>query len=87
ATLREQFRQLLGVVAPPMFTLIARHPKALPHYTVGHLDRLFQIKHQLSFHPGLALAGNAYTGVGIPDCIHSAESAADSLLSALFPHH
>jgi oxygen-dependent protoporphyrinogen oxidase len=48
----------------------------MPQYTLGHLDRLAAIERRLGHHPGLALAGNAYRGVGLPDCIASGEAAA-----------
>jgi oxygen-dependent protoporphyrinogen oxidase len=71
-----ELRVLLGVVAEPVLTRIARYPQAMPQYHVGHLDRLVRIDQHVAQLPGLALAGNAYRGVGIPDCIHSGESAA-----------
>ena len=55
----------------------------MPQYHVGHLDRVKQIEQRLASLSGLALAGNAYSGLGIPDCIRSGESAAD-LLAADF---
>jgi oxygen-dependent protoporphyrinogen oxidase len=56
----------------------------MPQYPVGHLDRVKRINERLSALPGLAVAGNAYGGVGIPDCVHSAESAAEGLAAKLF---
>lgn len=53
------------------------------HDHVGHLDRVASIAALVQCFPGLALAGNAYHGVGIPDCIHSAEMAAQALLAYL----
>jgi oxygen-dependent protoporphyrinogen oxidase len=55
----------------------------MPQYVLGHLDRVERIDAALSRHPGLALAGAAYRGVGIPDCIHSGEEAARSLARSL----
>jgi oxygen-dependent protoporphyrinogen oxidase len=49
----------------------------MPQYRVGHLERMARIDTSLARHPGLAVAGNAYRGVGIPDCIHSGELAAE----------
>jgi len=56
---------------------IFRWPKAMPQYTLGHLDRLAVIDRQLFDHPGLFVAGNAYRGIGLPDCIASGETAAN----------
>ncbi|MCS7239182.1 MAG: protoporphyrinogen oxidase [Thermoguttaceae bacterium] len=58
-------------------------PRSMPQYDVGHLERVGRIRSLIAKHPGLALAGNAYQGVGIPHCIHSGESAAESLLNQL----
>ena len=62
---------------------VTRHLEAMPQYHVGHLDRVARIASRLAYCPGLVLAGNAYHGVGIPDCIHSAEMAAQTLLDSL----
>ncbi|HLF27454.1 MAG TPA: protoporphyrinogen oxidase [Anaerolineae bacterium] len=76
---REELRTVLGITAPPMLQRVFRWPKAMPQYTLGHLDRLTVIDRRLAAHPGLVLAGNAYRGVGIPDCIASGEAAAEQV--------
>jgi oxygen-dependent protoporphyrinogen oxidase len=76
-------RQLLGLTGEPLAVSVTRHLEAMPQYHVGHLDRVAQIASRLAQYPGLVLAGNAYHGVGIPDCIHSAETAAQTLLEDL----
>ncbi len=55
----------------------------MPQYTLGHLDRVAAIRFRLAKHPRLILAGNAFDGVGIPDCIRGAQAAAVATLSAL----
>jgi len=80
-------KALLGITAPPLFTMLTRHPKALPQYRVGHLEHVRTIQSRLSSFQGIALAGNAYHGIGIPDCIHSGEEAADQLFAYLHNHH
>ncbi len=80
---RRELRDLLGIEAAPLFTLIHRHPRSMPQYPVGHLGRVAHIQELLARHQGLALAGNAYGGVGIPDCVHSGETAAEGLVAAL----
>jgi oxygen-dependent protoporphyrinogen oxidase len=77
ALARDELRALLGIVAPPRLVRVQRHPRAMPQYELGHLDRVARIGAALARHPGLALAGNAYRGVGIPDCVRSGESAAE----------
>jgi protoporphyrinogen/coproporphyrinogen III oxidase len=79
ASVRQELRALLGITGEPLLTRIHRHPQAMPQYRVGHLDRMARIDAHLAQLPGLALAGNAYRGVGIPDCIHSGELAAEAV--------
>jgi oxygen-dependent protoporphyrinogen oxidase len=79
ASVRRELRDLLGILTEPLLTRIHRHPQAMPQYRVGHLQRMARIDAALAQHPGLALAGNAYRGVGIPDCIHSGEQAAEAV--------
>jgi oxygen-dependent protoporphyrinogen oxidase len=55
----------------------------MPQYEVGHLDRVAAIETHLETLPGLALAGGAYRGVGIADCVHSGEAAAERLAARL----
>jgi protoporphyrinogen/coproporphyrinogen III oxidase len=73
----------LGVVAEPELTRVHRWPLGTPQYVLGHPERLVRIEGALARHPGLALAGAAYRGVGIPDCIASGELAAESVARAL----
>jgi oxygen-dependent protoporphyrinogen oxidase len=81
ATVRRDLADLLGVTAPPLFCRIQRHPRSMPQYRVGHLELVESIDGLLSDLPGLALAGSAYRGVGIPDCVHSGEEAAEKVLN------
>lgn len=71
-----ELRDVLGIRAVPELHRIFRWPRAMPQPTLGHLDRVAAIEGGLTAHPGLALAGNAYRGIGIPDCIRSGEAAA-----------
>jgi oxygen-dependent protoporphyrinogen oxidase len=73
----------LGVSARPVLTCVHRWPLGMPQYVLGHPERLERIDSGLAGHPGLALAGAAYRGVGIPDCIASGEAAAESVARAL----
>jgi len=78
-SVRRELRELLGISSEPLLTRIHRHALAMPQYRVGHLDRMQRIDDALVQHSGLAVAGNAYRGVGIPDCIHSGEMAAEAV--------
>jgi oxygen-dependent protoporphyrinogen oxidase len=79
ATVREELRALLGIAAHPVLVRVHRHLDAMPQYVVGHLDRVAAIEAHAAALPGLALAGAAYRGVGIPDCVQSGERAADAV--------
>jgi protoporphyrinogen/coproporphyrinogen III oxidase len=76
ALARDEVR-LLGIEAQPTLVRISRWPQGMPQYVLGHPTRLDRIERALAAHPGLALAGAAYRGVGIPDCIASGEHAAE----------
>ena len=75
--------EFLGVSATPLLFRVHRWPLGMPQYVIGHPDRLERIETALVAHPGLAVAGAAYRGVGIPDCIASGEAAAESVARAL----
>ncbi|HEU5117342.1 MAG TPA: protoporphyrinogen oxidase, partial [Isosphaeraceae bacterium] len=80
---RCQLADLLGARGEPLLLEVARHPRGMPQYTRGHLDRVSAIRQSLEAHRGLFLAGNAFEGVGIPDCVRSGREAADAALSLL----
>jgi len=80
AAVREELRGLMGIAAVPLFARIARWPRSMAQYTVGHQDRLARIRARLANLPGLHLAGNAYSGIGIPDCIRTGKLAAQTVL-------
>jgi oxygen-dependent protoporphyrinogen oxidase len=79
---REEVR-LLGIEADPLFARIHRWLLGMPQYVLGHPERVERIERTLQEHPGLALAGAAYRGVGIPDCIASGERAAESIARSI----
>ena len=81
----EDLRQLLGFTGKPVLCRVSRHLNAMPQYHVGHLARIERLEAAAIRWPGLALAGNAYHGVGVPDCIRSGGGAAHAMLSDLFP--
>jgi oxygen-dependent protoporphyrinogen oxidase len=83
AAVQRELAALLGIRVPPLLTRIARWPNAMPQYQVGHLDRVARIAARLAGQRGLYLAGNAYGGVGIPDCIRSGEEAAEAALASV----
>jgi len=83
AVVRGEMEALLGAAGAPHFVRVLRHRDTMPQYVVGHLARVAEIDERLAGHPGLTLAGAAYRGIGIPDCIRSGEAAADRALEAV----
>ena len=81
ALARAELARYLGFAGEPVLARVDRWPESMPQYEVGHLARVAAIEARVGRLPGLALAGNAYRGVGIPDCVRSGEAAADALLS------
>lgn len=83
ARVEADLRELLGINEAPLFVETAKWEHSMPQYEVGHLDRMNEIEKLVSELPGLTLAGNSYRGAGIPDCIRSGESAAESMITFL----
>ena len=81
AVVRNELQQILGLRAAPLFARVYKWKSAMAQYAVGHperLDRIERLRQQL---PGLALAGNGYRGIGIPDCIRSGQNAVKQVLN------
>jgi protoporphyrinogen/coproporphyrinogen III oxidase len=78
---REELAQILELVAEPQFTRIYRWKGAMAQYNVGHLERMERIEKLRKHLPGIALAGNGYRGIGVPDCIRSGEDAVAEVLA------
>jgi len=74
---REELGQLLSIEGKPVLEHISRWPPVMPQYCVGHGSLVQRIEQRAARFTGLALAGNAYHGVGIPNCIHSGQQAAE----------
>ncbi len=79
---RNELQQILGLRAEPLFARVYKWKSAMAQYGVGHLDRLDRIERLRQQLPGLALAGNAYRGIGVPDCVRSGRDAAKQLVEA-----
>jgi oxygen-dependent protoporphyrinogen oxidase len=76
----KDLHDLLGIQQAPLFTEVSRWERSMPQYHVGHLEKVERIEERRAALPGLLLAGNAYTGLGLPDCIRSGEAIADELV-------
>ena len=77
------FTRLLGLQGNPLLHHVSRWPTVMPQYEIGHLDRVQLIQTRVAQHAHLALAGNAYHGVGVPQCIQSGEQAAERVVEGL----
>jgi protoporphyrinogen/coproporphyrinogen III oxidase len=75
--------EILHLKAKPNFVRIHRSRRGMAQYGVGHLERIQLVRDRVAELPGLALAGNAYQGIGVPDCIRTGQEAAESVLRAV----
>jgi oxygen-dependent protoporphyrinogen oxidase len=83
AIVLRELQSLLGTQGKPLFIDVARHARAMPQYTLGHSERVAAIRERQATHTGLGISGNAFDGVGVPDCIRNARGAADALLATI----
>jgi oxygen-dependent protoporphyrinogen oxidase len=86
ATVRRELGEILGVKsipanAEPEYVQVSRWRRAMAQYSVGHKERMTRIAARVAALPGLRLAGNAYDGIGIPDCIRLGRRAARELMT------
>jgi protoporphyrinogen/coproporphyrinogen III oxidase len=81
AVAQNELQQILRLRAAPLFARVYKWKSAMAQYGVGHLERLDRIERLRQQLPGLALAGNGYRGIGIPDCIRSGGEAAKRVLN------
>lgn len=77
---KEELQLTLGITAEPLLNRVFMFDKAMPQYNLGHPEKLKQIDTALQKYSGLALAGNGYRGIGIPDCIRSGELAVNKVM-------
>jgi len=80
AVVRKELQQILGLRAAPLFARVYKWKSAMAQYGVGHLERLDRIERLRRQLPGLALAGNGYPGIGVPDCVRTGQEAANQVL-------
>lgn len=79
---RAELKTLLGWDAEPRFARLRRWRRAMAQYEVGHAARVAEIRALAAEHPGLHLAGNAYEGIGVPDCIRTGRAAGRAAAAA-----
>jgi oxygen-dependent protoporphyrinogen oxidase len=80
---RSELREIIGLNAEPLFARVYKWKSAMAQYSVGHLERLQRIELLRQKLPGLALAGNGYNGIGVPDCVRSGAEAAGKVLAEM----
>jgi len=85
ALVRRELREILDFAAEPLFSRVHRWPVSMAQYGVGHGGRVSAIEERLGELPGLYLAGNAYSGIGISDCIRTGKGAAEKALHHVVP--
>ncbi len=78
-----EIAEILGISGPPLRAELVRWQEKMPQYHVGHVQLVDRIEQRVAALPGLELAGNAYRGVGIPQCVKSGDSAARRLVDTL----
>ena len=77
---RRELREILKIEAEPRFACVYKWRNAMPQYEVGHLLRVATLEMHMQRFPGLHLTGNAYHGIGVPDCVRIGRSAADAII-------
>jgi oxygen-dependent protoporphyrinogen oxidase len=82
---RGELRGIMNLEAEPVFHNVARWPDSMAQYPVGHQGRVARIEELARTIPGLYLAGNAYHGIGIPDCVRMGQEAAAAIISGYKP--
>ena len=90
ATVRRELSEILGnrvfsLGVEPEHVQVSRWRRAMAQYSVGHQERAARIAARVADLPGLRLAGNAYDGIGIPDCIRLGRKAAKELAALVSP--
>jgi oxygen-dependent protoporphyrinogen oxidase len=82
AAVRDELRDMAAITAEPLFSRVYRWPRSMAQYTVGHGERIRELEARLRSIPGLHVAGNAYHGIGVPDCIRMGKEAAEQIAAA-----
>jgi len=77
-----ELQEIAGFTSPPRFSRIFRSPRSMAQYPVGHPQQIAELETRVAAIPGLYLAGNAYQGIGVPDCIRMGRAAAEKILVA-----
>ena len=82
-TARRELKEIVRLDARPMFERVYRWRAAMAQYESGHLARVARIEQRVKAIPGLELAGNAYHGIGVPDCVREGTNASNAVVQTL----
>jgi oxygen-dependent protoporphyrinogen oxidase len=82
-TVRKELKEIVKLENRPMFERVYRWRGAMAQYESGHIARIARIEKRLKDSPGLEVAGNAYHGIGVPDCIREGMNAANAVVQTL----
>jgi len=77
---RAELSDIMGITAEPEFVQVFRWPRGMPQYRVGHVELVAHIEAAVAQVPGVELAGGAYHGIGIGDCLREGAAAAERAL-------
>lgn len=83
AKVKSDLQRIMGITVDPDFVRVFRHEQAIPQYTVGHAARVAALHARAAQQPGLFLAGNAFSGVGLNDCVNASNRVASEALAFL----
>ena len=82
-TVQRELRQIVKLDVRPIFARVYRWREAMAQYEPGHIARVQNIEKRVAGIPGLAIAGNAYHGIGVPDCIRGGMEAANLMAKSV----
>jgi oxygen-dependent protoporphyrinogen oxidase len=77
-----ELRQAVGPLPVVLGSRVVRWGGGLPQYAVGHVDRVRRVRSAVAAQPGLAVAGAAYDGVGVPAVARSGRDAARAAVAS-----
>ncbi len=80
---KKDLSDIMGIEEEPLFVRIYRWHRAMPQYTIGHIERVETIERLCASYSGLYLTGSAYHGIGISDTVREAESTAEKVIATL----
>ena len=83
ALAHDEHGALLGSCSLPLFQAVTRWPRAIPQYTLGHLQRVARTAAAQRALPGLFFCASWKGGVSVGDCIRGGHLEADAVAAWL----